>query len=69
MGHFRQLSKLSHFSGLSVGFITNRSGPNSNRNSEAGIMVPEPPPGRILKEEEIMIEYEPSRAAVIGRAM
>ncbi|KAK0612021.1 hypothetical protein B0T14DRAFT_439154 [Immersiella caudata] len=68
-GHFRQLSKLSHFSGLSVGFITNRSGPNSNRNSEAGFGGPEPPPGKILKEEEIMIEYEPSRAVVIGRAM
>jgi len=67
-GHFRQLSKLSHFSGLSVGFITNRSNPGSNRNSEAGT-YPEPPPGRILKEEEIMIEYEPTRAVVIGKAM
>ncbi|KAK0648575.1 hypothetical protein B0T16DRAFT_325546 [Cercophora newfieldiana] len=68
-GHFRQLSKLSHMSGLSLGFITNRSGPNSNRNSETGFDGPEPPPGRILKEEEIMIEYEPTQAVVIGKAM
>lgn len=68
-GHFRQLSKLSRFSGLSVGFITNRSRPNSTRNSEVALDSMEPPPGKILKEEEIVIEYEPTQAVVIGTAI
>jgi len=71
-GHFRQLSKLSRFSGLSMGFINNHrssASHRSDRSSESGLDPAEPPPGKIVQTEEVMIEYEPTQGFGIGRAM
>ncbi|KAK1833454.1 hypothetical protein QBC39DRAFT_254427 [Podospora conica] len=67
-GHFRQLSKLSRMSGLSMGFIPSNA--NSRRNS---FEFPDLPPGKIIQTEEIVVEYEQSRAPMppiidIGKA-
>lgn len=64
-GHFRQLSKLSRLSGLSMGFIPSNA--TSRRNS---FEFPDLPPGKIIQTEEIVVEYEPSRAPMvdIGKA-
>lgn len=64
-GHFRQLSKLSHLSGLSMGFIPSNA--TSRRNS---FEFPDLPPGKIIQTEEIVVEYEPSPAPMmdIGKA-
>jgi len=68
-GHFRQLSKLSRFSGISMGFSSHS---NSNRNSDSG---PEPPPGKIIQTEEVSVEYTANEAqvqnqwAAIGKAI
>jgi len=66
LGHFRQLSKLSRLSGLSMGFSN-----SSNQNSDA---PPEVPPGKIIQTEEISVEYEVNSGqnqqwAAIGRAI
>ncbi|KAK3346864.1 hypothetical protein B0T25DRAFT_613518 [Lasiosphaeria hispida] len=69
-GHFRQLSRLSHLSGLSMGF-SSHSRLSSGRDTEVG--MEHLPPGKIIQTEEIVVEYErqptaPPRVS-IGRAI
>ena len=64
-GHFRQLSRLSHFSGLSMGF-SGHSNTSSSGNSET---ILDPPPGKIIQTEEVVVEYESARWVNVGTAL
>ncbi|KAK5661807.1 hypothetical protein OQA88_9909 [Cercophora sp. LCS_1] len=65
-GHLRQLSKLSHFSGISMGFSN-----HSRRNSDSDFDLP---PGKIIQTEEVSVEWESNPGsnqqwAAIGNAI
>ncbi|KXX74856.1 hypothetical protein MMYC01_206697 [Madurella mycetomatis] len=60
IGSFRELSRLSRFSGFSLAFRSSTSGLSmagrSARDSLASL--DSPPPGKIIQTEEVVVEYE-----------
>ncbi|KAK3313244.1 hypothetical protein B0H66DRAFT_484600 [Apodospora peruviana] len=72
VGPLRRLSRLSRFSGLSMGFTapsSNHSQRNTRGDNEFDL-----PPGKIIQTEEVVVEYEPqppsnNQWVSIGRAI
>jgi hypothetical protein len=73
LGPLTRLSRLSQLSGLSFGLGSanrdrDRDRDHGGHNRTISIEL-QPPPGKILQTEEVVVEYEPNRFINIGRAI